>query len=159
MRTRDSPWGAARNTKVEQLHTDLHSDLWRNSMSILLAIGMSGAPVTNEHPKDPGRDPYPSTWDLSEMKSIERKLGMYRTIFPQCEWGMSAQKLTCISGTAKNIRDFDVHGTGTCKHEFHEQLIGLDEKGRFRTRKAQSYPPAMCKKLAQCFIDSWKDGG
>ena len=83
---------------------------------------------------------------------------MRRVVFPQCHWGLSAKKLTCISGTAENLEDFDVEGTGTCSHAFHEPLIGLDEQGRFKTRKAQTYPRELCQKLAQCFIDSWKQG-
>jgi hypothetical protein len=158
LRLRSHPWGKPGNTRAEQFHTDEHSTLWRNSMTILEEVGVHGGLVTNEHPKDPGRDPYPSTWNLSRMKMIERKLGMRRVTFPQCLWGMTSQKLTTLSGTVNDLEDFDVYGTGRCRHSFHEPLVGLDEKGRFRTRRAQTYPPEMCEQLAKCFIESWKTG-
>ena len=73
LRTRASPWGRPCNSRAQQEHTDLHSLLWRNSMRVLEAVALSGGVVTNEHPRDPGRDPFPSTWNLPEMRRIERE--------------------------------------------------------------------------------------
>ena len=127
-------------------------------MKILEAVGVGRGEVTNEHPKDPGRDPYPSTWNLTEMKRIERRVGMRRVIFPQCLWGQTSRKDTCLSGTVKDLEAFDPHGGGRCFHQSHELLFGLDEEGKFKTRKAQTYPPELCERLARCFVESWKEG-
>ena len=44
-----------------------------------------------------------------------------------------------------------------CTHGQHEGLIGLDEKGRFRTRNAQSYPSDFCKALAASFVSAMSE--
>ena len=155
LRTRESPWGKPGNTQKEQEHTDQHSRLWRNSMKILEAVGTYGGPVSNEHPKDPGKHPYPSTWNLSEMKRIERKVGMERVIFPQCMWGLTSRKDTCISATLDGLQELDVLGNGRCCHKSHDFLMGLDEHGNFKTRRAQTYPPELCEKLAELYVRTW----
>ena len=81
---------------------------------------------------------------------------MRRIEFPQCLWGQTARKDTCISGTVEGLEEFDIYGNGTCRHGSHAKLYGKDEKGRFRTREAQTYPPPLCKKLAELFIRTWK---
>ena len=158
LRTRESPWGIASNTKAQQEYCDLHSRLWKNSMSVLEAVVQGNGHVSNEHPKDPGRDPYPSTWDLKQMKRIERLARMTRVTFPQCVWGQTARKLTCISSTLENIGAMDMFGDEKCYCRSHEMLVGVDEEGHFKTRKAQTYPPAMCEKMAELFIASWLKG-
>ena len=127
-------------------------------MGILEEIGSAGGLVSNEHPKDPGMDPYPSTWNLTEMKRVEKKLKMVRCEFPQCLWGMESEKQTCISSNLSGIKEFDVHGDGKCRHAYHSLLIGRDEQGRFRTRRAQTYPAGLCRKLAELYVRDWLNG-
>jgi len=156
LRTRESPWGLPTNTDSQQRHCDLHSRLWRNSIRILEAIVEGGGKVSNEHPKDPNRDPYPSTWALTPMRRFERKTQMKRVSFPQCLWGQKAKKQTTISSNLEGIDEFDVHGNGDCKHQEHAQLGGKDEKGKFRTRETQTYPPELCAKLASLYVRNWE---
>ena len=41
-----------------------------------------------------------------------------------------------------------------CNHESHAPLLGKDPQTlHFRTREAQSYPPALCEVLAKAFVD------
>ena len=127
-------------------------------MKILESVGVGEGLVTNEHPVDPGRHPFPSTWNLAEMHRIERKLKMERVIFPQSLWGLTAQKLTCISGTVDDLQEFDVLGNGKCNHDSHAVLVGRDKDGNFMTRRAQTYPSPLCKKLAELYIRSWERG-
>ena len=125
-------------------------------MSILESVAGSGGLISNEHPKDPGRDPYPSTWDLSEMKRIETKLRLERVIFPQCMWGQVSRKDTCISSNLKGIQELDILGNGRCCHRSHDYLFGLDENGNFKTRQAQTYPSQLCEKIAQLYVRNWE---
>ena len=83
---------------------------------------------------------------------------MRRVTFPQCLWGQEARKDTTLSGTVDEPEEFDVHGNGRCPHKSHELLMGLDEKGQFRTRKVQTYPPEFCERLAKCCVASWRRG-
>jgi hypothetical protein len=158
LRTRESPWGIPSNTKDQQRHCDEHSRMWNGSMDVLEAIAASGGLVVNEHPKDPGKDPFPSTWNLAKMKRIERKSRMRRVSFPQCLWGQVGRKDTTLSGNVDELEKFDVYGDGRCRHQTHELLYGTDEKGHFKTRQAQTYPPEFCERLALCFIVSWLAG-
>ena len=158
LRTRDSPWGIASNTKEQQRHCDEHSRMWHGSMDVLDAIAASGGLVTNEHPKDPGRVPFPSTWDLPKMKKIERQRGLRRVSFPQCLWGQAGRKDTTLSGNVDDLELFDVYGDGKCRHQSHELLFGTDDKGHFKTRQAQTYPPEFCERLALCYVTSWLAG-
>ena len=125
-------------------------------MSILESVAGAGGLISNEHPKDPGRDPYPSTWDLSEMKRIETKLRLERVIFPQCMWGQVSRKDTCISSNLKGIQELDILGNGRCCHRSHDYLFGLDENGNFKTRQAQTYPSPLCEKIAQLYVRNWE---
>ena len=158
LRMRDSPWGIPSNTKTQQLHCDEHSRMWHGSMDVLEAIAQSGGLVVNEHPKDPGCDPFPSTWHLPKMKRIERDCKLRRVSFPQCLWGQAGRKDTTLSGNVDELEKFDVYGDGKCRHLSHELLYGTDEKGHFKTRQAQTYPPEFCERLALCFIVSWLAG-
>jgi len=127
-------------------------------MRVVEAVGESGSPVSNEHPKDPGKHPFPSTWALSRMKQVEKKLGMERVEFPQCIWGSPAEKQTCISCTLEGSQELDHYGDGKCRCAMHMKLGGKDEKGQFRTRVTQSYPPGLCQKLAELYIRTWMSG-
>ena len=124
-------------------------------MKVLEAVAASGGPVSNEHPRDPGMDPYPSTWNLSAMRWIEKKYNMIRVVFPQCMWGQTARKETCISGIVQGLSELDMMGNCRCSHSVHDVLCGKDEKGNFKTRKAQTYPPPLCEKLAELYVRTW----
>ena len=126
-------------------------------MGILEEVALAGNLVSNEHPKAPGMHPYPSTWNLAEMKRIEKKCDLRRVVFPQCMWGQTAKKDTCITSNLSGIQEFDVLGNGKCCHKTHDYLFGLDENGNFKTRSAQSYPSPLCEKLAELYIRDWKD--
>ena len=125
-------------------------------MSVLESIAGAGGLISNEHPKDPARDPYPSTWNLSEMKRIEAKFHLKRVVFPQCMWGQVSRKDTCISSNLEGIQELDVLGNGRCCHKSHDYLFGLDENGNFKTRQAQTYPSQLCEKIAQLYVRNWE---
>ena len=154
LRSRTYPWGLPHNSTTQQKHTDIHSELWKNSMNVLMVAVLHGSLGTNEHPEDPGRHPFPSTWSLRKMKHIEQRCGFRRVVFPQCLWGLLRRKGTCLSGNVEDLETFDKHGNGRCYHEFHPSLKGKDSLGHFRTRMAQTYPAEMRERLAQCYVNS-----
>ena len=158
LRSREHPFGLPSNSNTQQKHCNVHNMLLRNSWSILLAISLAGGLVSNEHPADPMRHPYPSTWVLPFVKRIERLAGMFRVIFPQCLWGLASKKMTCISANLDGLQELDVYGDSSCRHQFHEILMGRDEEGRFKTRRAQTYPPQLCEKLAELYVRNWVAG-
>ena len=158
LRSREFPWGLPKNSKAQQAKCDHHNKLLKNSWTLLLWIAQAGGMVSNEHPADPSKHPYPSTWALAFVKYIERKAKMVRTVFPQCLWGLCAKKMTCVSANFESIHELDVHGNGSCHHKSHTVLLGKDEEGKFHTRRAQTYPPELCEKLAQLFVKGWIEG-
>ena len=58
-------------------------------------------------------------------------------------------KPTCISGTLDGLEDPGLLCDGTHPHE---QSVGLDEHGNFRTTALARYPPGLCEFLARCIV-------
>lgn len=151
LRDRDRPWGRLGLSGRERRHVDEHSELMRNSCEVYGAVAEAGGEALHEHPADPGRHPYPSIFATTYFMELERRARSSRITFPQCMLGAPSRKDTTLSGTPglrPGLELFPVK----CAHATHEQLIGLDESGRFKTRRAQSYPPEMCEKMAQAFV-------
>ena len=127
-----------------------------SSLRILKSIGRKGGPVSVEHPADPGHPPFPSIFITDEVLAWESELRAYRVAFPQCMWGRPALKLTPPTGTAKDMQRF----VAPCSHTSHlATLCGKDDKGKFRSRVAQSYPSEFCQMLAQCHLDAMLEKG
>jgi len=135
---------------------DLHSLMTRNEGRILTSVAGVGGEAVKEHPKDPGKHPFPSIWPTAWWMRIQLICKMVLIHFPQCMFGAPTRKDTTLAatpGAAERLRDFEVR----CVHSVHEggQLCGKDEQGRFRTRKSQAYPPAMCALLALAFVEAF----
>ena len=123
----------------------------RNSCEVYGAVAESGGESLKEHPADPGRYPFPSIFATSYFLELERRAKTSRITFPQCMLGAPSRKDTTLSGTPGLQPGLALFPT-KCTHTMHEQLIGLDADGHFKTRRAQSYPPEMCEKMAQAFV-------
>ena len=151
LRDRDRPWARLGLSSKERTHVDEHSNLMRNSCEVYGAVAESGGESLHEHPADPGRHPYPSIFATAYFIELERKARASRITLPQCMLGAPSRKDTTLSGTPglqPGLALFPMK----CTHAMHEQLIGLDADGRFKTRRAQSYPPEMCERMAQAFV-------
>lgn len=154
LRDRSHPWGRPGLSQREREHCDLHSRLMCNGLDILEAVTVGGGDALNEHPADPGREPFPSIHDTSRFKSMKARTGMKEHTFPQCMVGAPSMKPTTLTGTLGRIPELF---PSVCTHKSHAVILsGLDEDGNFRTRQGQTYPPAMCEKIALAFLDEFR---
>jgi hypothetical protein len=150
LRDRARPWGLPNITDRDKLKVKAANALLLACLLILQALWRYGSSGTLEHPADPGRPPFPSIWNLEIFHDMVETYSLDVVTFAQCHWGCVAQKMTTIAGKACDLKDFDI----PCTHKKHEaSLCGVDATGHFRTRVAQAYPSAMCKKLAECHLD------
>jgi hypothetical protein len=85
---------------------------------------------------------------------MKARTGMKEHTFPQCMVGAPSMKPTTLTGTLGRIPELF---PSTCTHTSHAVILsGLDEDGNFRTRQGQTYPPAMCEKIALAFLDEFR---
>ena len=135
---------------------DAHSQMMRDSQSVLAEVVESGGDASFEHPADPGRQPYPSIFMTAFFLYLLQRCCLELTTFPQCMFGSIARKLTTLAWSRRltKLREFKVE----CCHGHHDPVVGIDRDNptQFRTRILQSYPPEMCKLLAQAYVDAFK---
>ena len=149
LRNRDWLWGlppgdlSAKNREKVRLA----NVLLMACLILIEALQEISASWSLEHPADPGRWPFPSIWVLDRVLRLTAAGGVEKVTFPQRMLGCPAQKMTTLLGVVDNLNTFDK----PCVHRRHaEELAGLDENGRWRTRIAQAYPAPMCELLARC---------
>ena len=79
------------------------------------------------------------------------RTGMRMHTFPQRMVGAPSLKPTTLTGTMPEV---EVVFPSRCTHSAHSLVLsGVDEYGHFRTRQGQTYPPEMCRLIAQCFLN------
>ena len=78
------------------MRCDHGTELYRRSQEIAAAVVESGGSDTLEHPVDPGRKPYPSSWILPEAIYYRRRYGAKKMDVDQCMFGSAARKRTTI---------------------------------------------------------------
>ena len=155
VRSEEEPWGLADLTYHEQRAVTLSNALLTGAVRILSSLATMGRQGSREHPADPGPG-YPSSWRLPQwMRFLDEGLHD-RTTFHQCRVGARTMKPTTLQGS------IDLHlaksfGGLFCNHPrgTHDQLGGKGPDGRFLTSIAMEYPPELCRKLAQCFVNAW----
>ena len=108
----------------------------------------------SEHLEDPGVFPFPSLWATEEMQGVERRTNARRTLLDQCMLGGRTQKATCISNTLDGFHE-EFHELRCDGQHKHQSSVGFDADGNFRTRKLQTYPSELCRRLARAVIRSF----
>ena len=131
----------------------LHSSLLKNSWELIKELAEIGGTVASEHPADPGRSPYPSSYATEYVMNLVALLGLVLVTFPQCMWGAAVQKLTTVAANfvTEPFKALD----RPCTHKKHDNMTGYDPVDRhYRSRRHQAYPPPLCEQLAICFVES-----
>ena len=152
LRTRTYPWGlpASQLSTKNRKKVEVANCLLMAGIIMLETISETGGSWTLEHPGDPGRPPFPSIWALERLRQLGVQEGVKTISFPQCSFGLAAQKMTTLMGRVSSFCPFDL----PCRRQRHEQeLCGLDESGAFRTHIAQAYQSSMCLALAKCHAE------
>jgi hypothetical protein len=133
----------------------------------------SGALFFIEHPEDlgitwNGGDPS-SIWAWPEVLQLLERTGAATAALFQCKFGFRSQKPTRVAGTLPGIAAMPWRGyprfnkagsyigplPKSCGCDVkHVGLIGRKKGGGFNTEGSASYPPPMCKWIADMIIDA-----
>ena len=135
-----------------------------------------GAFFLIEHPEDLGTvngEAPASIWQLDEMRDLQIATNATTWAIFQCGFGADTSKPTRFLSSIPGIKArfskwpaFDEQGKyvgplpARCTHTRHVQrLIGKDSQGRWVTGPAASYPPGLCKYLANLVVSVLRKGG
>ena len=107
-----------------------------------------------EHPADPGEAHKPLSWQLEEVKWLQRVDCCQHTTFHQCMLGALSMKGTALCSV--HMPDLHRHlleqpNQSRCNHcrVYHRVLQGLGANSRWRTAAAKEYPEKMCELIAR----------
>ncbi|CAE7309115.1 unnamed protein product [Symbiodinium sp. CCMP2592] len=163
VRFRDCFWGRPDLLHHERARVEEANVLYKHSMALCDRISLYGGSFLWEHPKDPGCQPYPSIFATTEFREMLARTGSASVSFDQCTLGGPTRKPTTLAGNARGLDRF-VHCAcpGESSSHRHERSMGFDSEGHFLTRRLQTYPPGMCRLVAECMIESctaWQASG
>ena len=111
-----------------------------------------------EHPADIGGEDSVSIWKTKEMLALIHAPCSSKVTFNQGKHGSPGKKpTTFLLVRLEKIRNYlfknQCEETPEEAQAPKETLLGLDEKGNFRTAKAKEYPPSLCKAIAHGILD------
>lgn len=151
LRSRDLPWGLPNLAARHRLQVLEANQLMDASLTLLSAVARQGGSVSQEHPADPGQQPFPSIWATPRWKELKDELDLRESSFHQCRFGAGSRKPTTLGS---NLEFLDAVDGMKCNHGGgHPRLLGLDRSGCFRTKGAQAYPSELCKLIAEAHLD------
>ena len=152
----DYAWGLPNLKPYEQERVREANVLMLNLLCLCEAVAKRGGAYVLEHPDDPGH-PYPSIWAIPTMQAMEKRVGAVRARIHQCAFGGPTLKPTCLSGTALGLLAGVRCCPGLGPNHRHETSVGRTAAGVFQTRRLQTYPPDLCKYIADCLFNSLAD--
>eukprot|EP00439_Symbiodinium_sp_Y106_P030950 s4025_g3.t1 len=163
VRFRDNFWGRPDLRPHERSRVEEANALFKHSMALCDRIALHGGCFLWEHPKDPGCRPYPSIFATAEFKELLLRTGSSSVSFDQCTLGGPTRKPTTLAGNVQGLDGFARYACpGESPDHRHELSLGFDSEGHFLTRRLQTYPPGMCRLIAQCLVatcEEWQVSG
>ena len=163
VRFRDNFWGRPDLRPHERSRVEEANALFKHSMALCDRIALHGGCFLWEHPKDPGCRPYPSIFATAEFKELLLRTGSSSVSFDQCTLGGPTRKPTTLAGNVQGLDGFARYACpGESPDHRHELSLGFDSEGHFLTRQLQTYPPGMCRLIAQCLVatcEEWQVSG
>ena len=151
LRSRADVWRPFKNLRPKEvLAVAIESVLALLCIGLLGEGRMFGAWVGFEHPRDRGRDPFPSVFHSVEMKILKQIFGLSYFRVDQCMFGAFTKKPTGLvlpKACSSVVR--------CCNHPFkHEQLSGFNPiTSEFRTTATAKYPSGFSHELARQFVE------
>ena len=140
-------WGLPRSRlrAAEAARLDEGNLLMLNHLAPCGGVAGRGGAWGLEHPDDPEEEPYPSIFDTDILRGLMMRTNARQISFDQCMMGGVSQKPTRVAGTVKWAATAARRCDGA---HSHEQSYGK-VNGTFRTTKLATYPPALCRWLAE----------
>ena len=132
--------------------------LYRTTILLAVQCYMYGAFAIIEHPAPAvWCERHQSSWRLPMVRHLTHKLEIIDQVYiDQCTLGAPSRKPTVLGAVCipqlRTCRDLLPHKC-ICPHKKHEKvLIGQAEDGTFLTAPAKTYPPHMCKLIADAIV-------
>ena len=148
-------WGLPWVSAKEAAQVLLGNQLLRTTLEFLGVAWRLGVPGIMEHPATCTHRPeVPSSWNLPVLRSFAQMEGVDKITVHQCEFGARAVKpttLLCVHVPALRRIVSWMPSRGLCSHGpgAHPPLIGRSREGGWRTAIAKTYPPPLCRLIAE----------
>jgi len=121
-------------------------------MKLLIYVSGAGGWVGLEHPRDPGREPFPSFWPTWEMSFFLEAITGYRVNLHQCMYGSSAVLPTTIASNDCSVSSL----VRCCRHVVpHTAVIAASDLYKSQPAAAARYPHDLTPALAGRFVAWW----
>ena len=175
-RNKSWPWGFPWLSSAQRKKVDLANYFVSQTIRAAHLASEVGAFFLIEHPEDLGTvngESPASIWQLDEMRDLQIATNATTWAIFQCGFGADTSKPTRFLSSIPGIKArfskwpaFDEQGKyvgplpARCTHARHvRHLIGKDSQGRWVTGPAASYPPGLCKYLANLVVSVLRKGG
>ena len=175
-RNKSWPWGFPWLSSAQRKKVDLANYFVSQTIRAAHLASEVGAFFLIEHPEDLGTvngEAPASIWQLDEMRDLQIATNATTWAIFQCGFGADTSKPTRFLSSIPGIKArfskwpaFDEQGKyvgplpARCTHTRHvRRLIGKDSQGRWVTSPAASYPPGLCKYLANLVVSVLRKGG
>ena len=175
-RNKSWPWGFPWLSAAQRKKVDLANYFVSQTIRAAHLAFEVGAFFLIEHPEDLGTvngEAPASIWQLDEMRDLQIVTNATTWAIFQCGYGADTSKPTRFLSSIPGIKArftkwpaFDEQGKyvgplpARCTHTRHvRRLIGKDSQGRWVTGPAASYPPGLCKYLANLVVSVLRKGG
>ena len=175
-RNKSWPWGFPWLSSAQRKKVDLANYFVSQTIRAAHLASEVGAFFLIEHPEDLGTvngESPASIWQLDEMRDLQIATNATTWAIFQCGFGADTSKPTRFLSSIPGIKArfskwpaFDEQGKyvgplpARCTHARHvRRLIGKDSQGRWVTGPAASYPPGLCKYLANLVVSVLRKGG
>ena len=152
-------WGLPDLTPTERERVNEGNVLAVNFITLCEKVSARGGVHLQEHPDDPGEDPYPSLWDTELQQEMERRTGASRARLQGCTLGAPTRKDTLLSGTVDDLdegNNDEYKCPGVSATHIHERSRGKDTAGKFLSQRLARYQSPLCRFLAIRFLRSFR---
>ncbi len=164
------PWLSESNRHKAEEGTALGKKMWE----LFDIAGDIGSHFLGEFPEDLGLTSTgvpASIWQMEEFFTLISKPGVVTFALFQCEFGAKSSKPTRLISDLIGFEGSVYRGIPMftaewkylgplpkcCPHPGqHEQLIGMDKSGTWKTSPAAHYPGDLCKFIAKAIVSTWQ---
>ena len=151
LRSRDEIWGVSVLRDGDRDKVRLGNILVRFTASFCQLAASLCVPFSAENPANS------YAWLAPPLVRLQRRTGVSFHKVEYCQFGTPWRKSTAFLTFAVDFSwmcQFRCTGRGCRRTGLpHQVLSGTNAQGVFRTKIAEPYPPALCRRIARSFID------
>ena len=137
-------------TSYETQLLHLGTKLLQATLVLFTQLAKMGGKFILEHPRDRGHSPFPSIWNLPEVKQLQEDSGAQEIHLDQCMFQQTAKKPTTLLTNTEGGRKLLER---KCCHRCHQEVfLGSNPDRTFRMARAQTYPEPLCPAMADALF-------